>query len=145
MRGTRQRFTGKVTSMPRFRTEKSEPGGVGAAGGNTSSDERARLLSVLRFVRVFGCSITLLLSAATYFSDKGDDKEPPVPLPGAPYFDFKQQRGLIKGSHSILPSKPIVIGTVRQVLVDRFIVDSTWNCFRRVHKPEKYPGNPVIK
>jgi len=103
------------------------------------------LLSVLRVIRVFGCSITLLLSVATYSSDKGDDKEPPVPLPGAPYFDFKQQRGLIKGSHSILPSKPIVIGTVRQVLVDRFIVDSTWNCFRRVHKPEKYPGNPVIK
>ena len=28
--------------------------------------------------------------------------------------------------------------------MDNHMVDSTWNCFRKVHQPQKYPDNPVI-
>ncbi len=61
---------------------------------------------------------------------------------GRPYFHPNR---LIAGSHSIVPSEPVRVGSVRQLLMDRHVVDTTWNCFRTVHKPDKYEGNPLIK
>ncbi len=71
------------------------------------------------------------------------DGEAPKSPP--PYFDFKREQFLIKGSHSILPAPPIKVGKVRQFLMDNYVVDSTWNCFRTVHQPDKHPGNPVLR
>lgn len=66
------------------------------------------------------------------------------PLPNAPYFNFQRRQFLIEGSYNIIPTRPIDIGGDRQLLVDKHVVDSTWNCFRTVHQPTKHPANPLI-
>jgi len=71
------------------------------------------------------------------------DKTFPV-LEGAPYFNFELRQFLIEGSHSIIPSKPIEVAGTRQLLMDKHLVDSSWNLFRTVHQPDKHPSNPLI-
>ncbi len=61
-----------------------------------------------------------------------------------PYFNLEARQFLIQGSYKIRPLPPITVGSTRQLLMDDFIVDSTWNCFRCVHEPDKHPGNPVL-
>ncbi len=71
--------------------------------------------------------------------------ESPLPkLEGAPYFNFEKRHMSIEGSPNITPTKPIKVGHERQFVMDKHLVDSTWNCFRRVHQPKKHPGNPLI-
>ncbi|MBM3933439.1 MAG: hypothetical protein FJ319_03915 [SAR202 cluster bacterium] len=72
---------------------------------------------------------------------------PDVSLPkldGAPYFNYSMRQFLIEGSHNIIPSRPVDVGNRRQLLMDRHVVDSTWNMFRVVHQPKKHPNNPLI-
>ena len=64
-------------------------------------------------------------------------------LEGGPYFNPQSRHLLIEGSYDILPSPPVEIGWQRQLLMDRHVVDSTWNLFRKVHEPQKYSGNPI--
>ena len=72
--------------------------------------------------------------------------ESPYPvLEGAPYFNFQSRHFLIEGAYQIIPTKPIEVGHTRQLLMDNHVVDSTWNCFRKVHQPDKYADNPVIE
>ena len=65
-------------------------------------------------------------------------------LEGAPYFNFEVSAALIKGSYDIIPMKPLGVGNERQLVMDSHVVDSTWNCFRKVHQPDKHPDNPLI-
>ena len=65
-------------------------------------------------------------------------------LDGAPYYHFAKHSMSIRGSHSIIPTKPITVSDQRQLLMDRHTVDSTWNLVRRVHEPTKHPANPLI-
>ena len=65
-------------------------------------------------------------------------------LEGAPYFNFETRHLSIEGSPRITPTKPVEVGHERQLLMDQHLVDSTWNCFRRVHQPKKHPANPLI-
>ena len=65
-------------------------------------------------------------------------------LEGAPYFNFDTRHFLIEGSHDISPTPPIAVGSQHQLLLDKHVVDSTWNLFRTVHQPEKHPDNPLI-
>ena len=69
--------------------------------------------------------------------------EPQVPE-GAPYFNFERRTCVIEGSRDIIPASPIEVGHVRQLVLDKHIVDTTWNCFRKVHQPDKHPDNPLI-
>ena len=62
-----------------------------------------------------------------------------------PHFDFTRYPFLIQGSYKIAPLEPIEVGTIRQLLMDDFIVDSTWNCFRHVHEPETHSANAGYK
>ena len=56
------------------------------------------------------------------------------------------RRGLqtLRGSRDILPGKPVEIGSDRQLLMDRHVVDDINGAFRTVHQPVKHPANPVI-
>lgn len=71
-------------------------------------------------------------------------RSPEPELEGAPHFDFKMRHMMIDGSYSIIPTKPIEVGNERQFLMDDHLVDSSWNCFRRVHQPQKHQANPLI-
>lgn len=51
----------------------------------------------------------------------------------------------IKGSHSIVPSPPVKVGSQRQLLMDDHVVDDWWECRRTVHQPTKHPDNPLIR
>ncbi|PYV17328.1 MAG: hypothetical protein DMG07_06120 [Acidobacteria bacterium] len=98
--------------------------------------------------RIFGIGLALALAAvgpAAVARQELEILEQVPDLPGAPYFSWKTGLQLIQGSHSIAPLAPIRVGGTRQLLLDKYIVDSTWNCFRTVHAPERYSGNPVIK
>lgn len=50
----------------------------------------------------------------------------------------------LRGSHSIIPGKPVEVGSRRQHLMDRHVVDDVNGTFRTVHQPVKHPANPVI-
>ena len=65
-------------------------------------------------------------------------------LEGAPYFNFERRHLMIEGSYQVIPARPIEVGHVRQLLMDNHLVDSSWNCFRKVHEPQKHPDNPLI-
>ena len=55
-------------------------------------------------------------------------------------------RGLqtLRGSHDIIPGEPIEVGSQRQLLMDRHVVEDVNGTFRTVHQPLKHPANPVI-
>lgn len=42
--------------------------------------------------------------------------------------------------------RPVImkIGNQKQLLMDNYIIEDTWNLERHLNKPEKYPGNPII-
>lgn len=65
-------------------------------------------------------------------------------LDGAPHFDFHKRHLMIEGSYSIIPTRPIDVGQQPQLLMDNYLVDSSWNCFRRVHQPDKHSENPLV-
>ena len=65
-------------------------------------------------------------------------------LEGSPYFNLEQRHLMIDGSYRVISASPIEVGHVRQLLMDNHVVDSSWNCFRKVHQLRKRPGNPLI-
>lgn len=50
----------------------------------------------------------------------------------------------LRGSHAIIPGEPVDVGSRRQLLMDRHVVDDVNGAFRTVHQPLKHPANPVI-
>ncbi len=98
--------------------------------------ESATLLMML-----FAISCLAVLAASP---GPGKVHQPQVGMSGPPYFNFEIRNMLIEGSHRIIPAAPIAVGKRRQLLMDKYLVETTWNCFRTVHPPEKYPGNPLM-
>jgi hypothetical protein len=61
-----------------------------------------------------------------------------------PYFNFKARQFLIEGSYAIAPTEPIKVGSVRQLMFDRAVIDDAWGVERTVHAPERFKGNPLV-
>ncbi len=57
---------------------------------------------------------------------------------------MKQGVQTLRGSHDIVPGESMEIGSRRQLLMDRHVVDDLNGAFRTVHQPAKHPANPVI-
>ena len=54
------------------------------------------------------------------------------------------QGSTYRGSHYVIPGRPVAVGHQRQLLLDDYIVEDQWNCRRMVHQPIKHPDNPVV-
>ncbi len=50
----------------------------------------------------------------------------------------------LRGSRAIIPGEPVEVGSRRQLLMDRHVVDDVNGAFRTVHQPVKHSANPVI-
>ena len=50
----------------------------------------------------------------------------------------------IRGSYSIISTKPVKVGNRRQLLMDDYVVEDIRNCRRTVHQPTKHAANPLF-
>ena len=50
----------------------------------------------------------------------------------------------MRGNTRLIAGEPVEVGTARQLLMDRHVVDDLNGCVRRAHQPVKRPEGPVI-